>query len=173
MATSKSPHPTDFDPLGSQTPATVPAGVALDTQIGLEAFRVAESQSSRAIADTQPMGKEFLTPREQPAGEGPVARSDAGEDEPLDVATAMVVCRRNGRAAPKGLRWAALVAQFQTAEGSATTCCSASELARCTPLQQRAQLRQLLMLAHDQNRLAELLEQLASIPEGGWSHMGD
>lgn len=184
---------TEFDPLLPAAPATVPAGLALDTQFGLEEFRELERHNDRAFADTQPMTLAQLremqahverasAPRPgvapPPGAPGLPAAEQTGMSaapeeicELLDISSAMAICRQGGRAAPSGPYWDNLTAW---ARGLAPNCPdfpSSAQLATKVPIEQRVTLRQVLAWALRCKRLPEAMHHLQRMPGTAWSTM--
>ena len=92
--------------------------------------------------------------------------------EELNVAQAMVICRRFGRACPHGAYWSRLVQRASELVGARpVNAPTAGRLAAMSKLLQRLALYDLLVWAHSHDVLVDVVAFLESIPRHGWVYM--
>jgi hypothetical protein len=137
----------------------VPEAIELDARSGLELFHQIEHELEESFAQTQPMSQEMLS-------------QTTRLSEELNVAEAMVICRRYGRACPHGAYWGRLVQRTSELVGARpVNAPTAARLAAMGKLLQRIALHDLLTWAHSHGVLVAVVAFLESIPQDGWVHM--
>jgi len=160
--------------------ATVPAALEMDPEAGLREFQLLEQQLLERFEDTQPFTRPpspGQTPDEgAPRAHAPVlpcvpAANSVASAGGLDVAQAMVLCRRFGRVAPCGVHWTRLLEIVALSAGAAPPAPSGLQLASQSKLLQRIALRDVLAWAWERRLLDLVVAQLESVPETGWTHM--
>jgi hypothetical protein len=157
-----------------------PEAIQLDTKFGMEQFLLLERQLQERLANPQPSRLEpppAVRPSDpyesQPKVESAANVADADADDGvLRVAQAMVLCRRFGRAAPRGRYWNQLVQRVAELAGSRpANVPKASELAVMSRMSQRLALRDVLDWADARGVLAAVVGILESVPQDGWLYM--
>jgi hypothetical protein len=152
----------------------VPEAIQLDTQLGMEQFLLLERQLQERLANPQPSSSESQ-PEVAAVANAADADADADSDEDagvLRVAQAMVLCRRFGRAAPRGAYWNQLVQRVTELAGSQpVTVPEAAELAVMSKMSQRLALRDVLDWADASGVLGVVVGILESVPQDGWVYM--
>jgi hypothetical protein len=159
-----------------------PEAIQLDTKFGMEQFLLLERQLQERLANPQPSRLESppaVRPSDpyesQPKVESAanVADADADADDGvLRVAQAMVLCRRFGRAAPRGGYWNQLIQRVAELAGSRpANVPKAAELAVMSKMSQRLALRDVLDWADARGVLAAVVGILESVPQDGWLYM--
>ena len=143
----------------------VPEAIELDAQSGLALFHQAERELEEGFSQTQPISREVLSQ----------AISQATRvSEKLDVAQAMVICRRFGRACPNGAYWGRLVTRASERVGARpVNAPTAVRLAAMSKLMQRIALHDLLSWADSHGVLVDVVAFLESFPRHGWTYMED
>jgi hypothetical protein len=137
----------------------VPEAIELDARFGLELFHQIEHELEESFSQTQPYSQEVLL-------------HAARLNEELDVAQAMVICRRFGRACPHGVYWSRLVQRASELVGARpVNAPTAARLAAMGRLLQRIALRDLLEWSHSHGVLADIVALLESVPRDGWAYM--
>ncbi len=137
----------------------VPEAIELDAQSGLELFHQLEHELEESFSQTQPISQEVLLQATRLS-------------EEMNVAQAMVVCRRFGRACPHGAYWSQLVQRASELVGARpVNSPTAVQLAAMSKLLQRITLRDLLVWAHSHGMLVAVVAFLESIPADGWAYM--
>jgi hypothetical protein len=137
----------------------VPEAIELDAQSGLALFHQVEHELEERFSQTQPISQEVLS------------RATRLSEE-LDVAQAMVICRRFGRACPHGAYWSRLVKRASELVGARpVNAPTAARLAAMSKLLQRIALHDLLSWADSQGVLVDVVAFLGSIPQHGWVYM--
>ena len=137
----------------------VPEAIELDAQSGLELFHQLEHELEESFSHTQPLSQEVLS-------------QETSLSEELDVAQAMVICRRFGRACPHGAYWSRLVKRASELVGARpVNAPTAARLATMGKLLQRLALHDLLVWARSHDVLVDVVAFLESIPRHGWAYM--
>lgn len=137
----------------------VPDAVELDARQGLELFHQLERDLEESFCQTLPISQEVLPMATRPS-------------ETLDVYQAMVICRRFGRACPRGRHWTLLVQRATELFGAPPADTPTPvQLAAMGKILQRITLRDLLAWADDRGVLVALVAFLESFPPDGWAYM--
>jgi hypothetical protein len=150
----------------------VPEAIELDARFGLEQFHRLKRVWEESFSQTQPISQELLAQAERLVKQFESHLVATAEGKVLNVAQAMVVCRRFGRACPRGVYWIQLVQRVSELAGARPmNAPTAARLAAMGKLRQRLALRDLLEWAHSQGVLMGAVTVLDSVPRHGWVFM--
>jgi hypothetical protein len=150
----------------------VPEAIELDAQFGLEQFHRLERVWEESFSQPQPISQAMLSQAARLAKQHESQLIAAAEGRVLNVAQAMVACRRFGRACPHGVYWSQLVQRVcELAGARPVNAPIAARLATMGKLRRRLALRDLLEWAHSRDVLMGVAAFLESIPRDGWAYM--